>query len=80
MKKRLQAIDIQPYQMKDGETRYKVLFLDEFNKAYTGFTETPEKYKALVVDTELFDDAHAREYDVTRSEFSGKLSYRVFLP
>lgn len=79
MKKALMLIEVSPYQAKDGTTKYKHLFLDSENKALSGFSDS-NKFASQVKDLEFFDPEYAREWEVQRSEFDGKLRLRVVIP
>jgi len=80
MKLNLMLVGIKSYTGKDGDPMKKLIFLSENNQAYVGYCEasriTPE-IEALVTDTNTFQPARARAWEVDQDVYAGKLSYRV---
>jgi len=80
MKINLMLITIKPFTSRtSGEEKFKYIFLSEKGVVYDGFADY-KAYEDLLSDDEDFNAARAREWEVTRDTFNGKLVQRVSMP
>lgn len=67
-------------EFKDGSVKMKHLFIDEENKAYTGWTDEGQELSAeLSINSDKYNKDRARAYVVVLSEYDGKLRSKVDL-
>jgi len=79
MKKKLCLVEIQQYMSRNEELKYKYIFLDENNKALTGFSDTKLHEDLVNSDLDTYESAHARTWEVQRNVWDGKLTYSVMI-
>jgi len=79
MTKRLMLFAIEPYTSKQsGEPMFRYMFIGNDGKAYSGIN-SEKLYSNEVHDAEEYDDTHAREWELRRGVFGGKLTYSVVI-
>jgi len=77
---KLCLIGIKPYTNKNGDRKFKLIFVSQAEKIYTGFVDqvSPELEQQLV-DTDTYQEDRARAQTVVADEWNGKLTYKVIL-
>ncbi len=63
---------------KDGTEKYKYIFLNKVGKAYIGWNEDL-KYEEECINSNTFDEARARAWEVDQDVFNDKLTYKVLI-
>lgn len=80
MIKDLMLLDKKRIEFKDGQVKIKHLFVDENQKAFTGWSDEGEELSDdLISSSDKFSKERARAFNVELDEYDGKMRSRVDL-